>query len=1063
MALFQKSVQNDYLNRVQDSSIKEYWEYYDSYFNNPEKQKLIEQQKERKFYSEFIDELFVNCLGYTKKIGESQNYFIEEKNETDSGKADGAVKVNGEVVAVMEFKDTTTKNLKDVESQAFGYKNTHPKCNYIVTCNFKELWFYIGDTTSKEPFDLFNLSYDSFKLLWLCLSYESISTNLPEQIKNESVTKEEKISKELYIDYSLFRNEIFNDLVNKNPQFDKLLLFKKTQKLLDRFLFIFFAEDRLLLPTNSIAKIIKKWEDDIAFGEEKSLYTTFVFYFNLLNKGRPASKEREEIFAYNGGLFAPDEMLDTIVIDDELLSKHTKKLSSYDFISDVSVNILGHIFEHSLSQIEEIQNEIAGIETDKSKSKRKKDGVFYTPAYITKYIVENTVGKLCKEKREELEFNEAEFVKDRKGRQKNTLKKLSNQLDNYREWLLGITICDPACGSGAFLVEALNFLIDEHNYIDELRASVFGESIQFSDITASILENNLYGVDINEESVEIAKLSLWLRTAQKGRKLTSLSDNLKCGNSLIDDPEVAGDKAFNWENEFPEVFGNGGFDVIIGNPPYVRVQSLKENYFSQTEFLEKTYVSATGKYDLYAIFMESSYNLINQFGLVSFILPHKFLVADFGNGIRKFLSKNKAVESIVHFGSDIVFNDASTYTCIVNLQKKADELKFVKIKPLKITNSFKFNSIDYSCLSNEAWLLKDKTEISLFDKVTKGKSLENMCEGIYQGLITTGDDIFMVEGEIEDKIFKGYSKALASNIELEAGLLKEVLKGQDIKRYLPLRSNRYVIYPHKLNSSNKTVAIEEDNFENLYPKTFNYLLNFKEHLVEKKIRYKTNPKYWYSLHRPREISLFEQDYLITPQLQNYPSFTVKETNVYADAGGYLLLPNKIYNSLELLPILNSKLLWYFIKNTSSEYGGGYFYFKTKYLEPFCIPTQRLDEFDFKDVVSSQLNKTQALFSQVHKFQRTLQRKFEGLDKLPKKLENWYQLTFTDFVKELKKKKIKLSLTKEAEWEDYFLVEQQKAIEIKTKIDQIDKEIDQMVYELYGLTQEEIEIVENATK
>ena len=130
---------------------------------------------------------------------------------------------------------------------------------------------------------------------------------------------------------------------------------------------------------------------------------------------------------------------------------------------------------------------------------------------------------------------------------------------------LGITICDPACGSGA-LVEALNFLIDEHKYIDELRASLFGESIQFSDITAIILENNLYGVDINEESVEIAKLSLWLRTAQKGRKLTSLSDNLKCGNSLIDDPEVAGDKAFNWENEFPEVFAKGGFDVVIGNP-----------------------------------------------------------------------------------------------------------------------------------------------------------------------------------------------------------------------------------------------------------------------------------------------------------------------------------------------------------------------------------------------------------------------------------------------------------------------------------------------------------------
>ena len=192
--------------------------------------------------------------------------------------------------------------------------------------------------------------------------------------------------------------------------------------------------------------------------------------------------------------------------------------------------------------------------------------------------------------------------------------------------------------------------------------------------------------------------------------------------------------AVEWRFEFPNLLDDSGefvgFDVVIGNPPYVRVQSLKENYFLQTEFLEKTYLSASGKYDLYAIFMEISYNLINEQGLISFILPHKFLVADFGNGIRKFLSENKAVESIVHFGSEIVFNDASTYTCIINLQKKTNEVKFVKIKPSNITNAFKFNSIDYSHLSNEAWLLKDKREISLFDKITKGESLKKMCEGI---------------------------------------------------------------------------------------------------------------------------------------------------------------------------------------------------------------------------------------------------------------------------------------------------------------------------------------------
>src|SRR5690606_1758290 len=125
-------------------------------------------------------------------------------------------------------------------------------------------------------------------------------------------------------------------------------------------------------------------------------------------------------------------------------------------------------------------------------------------------------------------------------------------------------------------------LIAEHRYIDELQAKLFGDSFVLTDIENSILENNLFGVDLNEESVEIAKLSLWLRTAQPNRKLNNLNNNIKCGNSLIDDPAVAGDKAFNWAQEFPTVFAKGGFDVIIGNPPYVRVQGLKENYYSHT-------------------------------------------------------------------------------------------------------------------------------------------------------------------------------------------------------------------------------------------------------------------------------------------------------------------------------------------------------------------------------------------------------------------------------------------------------------------------------------------------
>ncbi len=175
-------------------------------------------------------------------------------------------------------------------------------------------------------------------------------------------------------------------------------------------------------------------------------------------------------------------------------------------------------------------------------------------------------------KKEVLQITESDYTIDKK-RQKKTTQALTDKLNDYRNWLLQLTICDPACGSGAFLNQALDFLITEHRYIDELQAKLFGDALVLSDVEGSILENNLFGVDINEESVEIAKLSLWLRTAQPNRKLNDLNSNIKCGNSLIDDVAVSGDKAFNWKNEV--IFAKGGFDVIIGNPPYVRVQEFE--------------------------------------------------------------------------------------------------------------------------------------------------------------------------------------------------------------------------------------------------------------------------------------------------------------------------------------------------------------------------------------------------------------------------------------------------------------------------------------------------------
>jgi type I restriction-modification system DNA methylase subunit len=387
-----------------------------------------------------------------------------------------------------------------------------------------------------------------------------------------ALDEETEITESLYKDYSHFKQELYENLLQLNAIGPELLL-RKTQKLLDRFLFLCFAEDKLLLPSNSVRMILEKWRKPHLMDDRVPLYHIFKKFFGYINTG--FKQNGDEIFNYNGGLFKPDEILDNLLIDNDLLYQNMAKLADYNFASEVDVNILGRIFENSLNN-----------------TSRKKDGVFYTPRYITKYIVENTVGKLCQEQKEKLEIREEEFAisppPTKKKKEKEIFEKeksrLNAQIEAYREWLLQLTILDPACGSGAFLNEALQFLIEEHKYIDKLQAKLFRDGFYLGNIANEILENNIFGVDLNEESVEIAKLSLWLRTAQRGRQLSSLTDNIKCGNSLIDDAQIAGNKAFNWQENFPKVFEKGGFDVVIGNPPYGAYLSEKEKIFLERNY-----------------------------------------------------------------------------------------------------------------------------------------------------------------------------------------------------------------------------------------------------------------------------------------------------------------------------------------------------------------------------------------------------------------------------------------------------------------------------------------------
>ncbi|WP_147676722.1 Eco57I restriction-modification methylase domain-containing protein [Algibacter pacificus] len=1306
MALYQTSVLKQHISLQDKDLVNKAYKKYTKYFLNPTIQDNIRSSKEEEYQGIFLTELFANILGYTLKPNADFNLVAEYKNQNNARKADGAILNNDVAIGVIELKGTNTKDLESIRKQAFDYKANQKGCIYVITSNFEKLRFYINDATEFEEFNLFELSLERFELLYLCLQKDNILNNVPLNIKEASVVIEEQITKQFYKDYSVFKRELYRDLVKRNAkplkakasnvtssaversqeeQLElqrleknvKLTLFKKSQKLIDRYLFIFFAEDRGLLPANSTQQILDKWKDDVDFGDDRPLYTLFKQYFNFLDQGRAGTAKRAEIYAYNGGLFKEDKTLDSLEIDSELLFKHTSKLAAYDFESQVDVNILGHIFENSLNEIESVNAEIEGGDFDKQKSKRKKDGVFYTPKYITKYIVENTIGKLCNEKKTELGFKEEEYFKGRKNRQKATITKLVNILDTYRDWLLQLTICDPACGSGAFLNQALDFLIKEHTYIDELKTKVLGGGLQFPDIENTILENNIYGVDLNEESVEIAKLSLWLRTAQPRRKLNDLSSNIKCGNSLIDSKAVAGDKAFNWQEQFPKVFEeknkkayhittaihdsrtsdrmvkykvrerrdmgtnpypnviyftpeddliitntianivkedqlnllaynicadhihlllvchiddipaimqkikgrtsfvkgskaqnktfnkrlskglnkglnkglkplaeaekekpnkplwqqkysapkeittteqlyntikyiqnnrakhelpehnkdtqqlidamcctqdkafntefSGGFDVVIGNPPYVRKQGLMEHYPEMCDYYEKKFQSATANYDIYALFMEKCYYLINNLGMVSFILPHKFLVADFGEGIRKFFKENTAVSNLVHFGSEIVFEEASTYTCIVDLTKTVKQkVNFKKLLPSEVFEPFIWDTMSYSNLSEKNWDLQSEQVFDVIDKLKEQPYIVgDIFNTIFQGLATSLDSVYVFEGVDKGSYVKGYNSKFDYHFEIEKSIVKPFIKGNEISKNKNLKNIHYVLFPYE-----NGTAVSEEYIQRELPKTYSYLKHFEKEIRGRERGRMDIDEGWYLYIYPKSLTKFGKPKIMTQEIS-------LGCNMTYDENGEFYHPTTIYSFVKnekfkvddkyYLGILNSKVMWFFLKNTGTELRGGYFRFKTNYLKPFPLPEISENNQELIDKVNFQLDNNKIFQAQNNKFIKYLDSQF-SLQKLSKKLQNWHELEFGDFIKELNKaikanNKLRVkedlaeipTLTKkdEFEWLDLFEENKQKAQALQTQINQTDKEIDQMVYELYGLTEEEIKIVENS--
>ena len=1011
--LFQKNILKKYNATLAPENVERSWVQYKSYFLNPEIQQNIRQSNEEQFQEGFLRELFVKVLGYTLNPSPDYNLITEQKNETDSKKADGAILQDGKVIGVIELKDHKTTDLSKVEAQAFNYKSQHPDARLVVISNFEKLRLYIDNAVEYREWNLFHISEQEFQELYLVLAWPQVQRGVACTMKQESVSNEDQITKALYKDYSQFKRVLFADIIARNPYQEgnawatdekawQLLLFKKTQKLLDRLLFIFFAEDGGLLPPNSMIQIIDQWEKLRDLDAYVPLYDRIKKYFGYMNTGFQGKKY--DIFAYNGGLFKPDEVLDNIVIGDEPLVEHTRRLSTYDFESEVDVNILGHIFENSLSEIEEVVQQISSGEAPKT-SKRKQDGVFYTPQYITKYIVENTVGRLCNEKKSELGIVEEEYFAD-KNRQKQTKLKLLEKLNQYREWLLQLTILDPACGSGAFLNAALQFLMAEHSLIDEMQAKVTGDAIVFQGIENSILENNLYGVDINEESVEIAQLALWLRTAKPRRKLNTLNKNIKCGNSLISDPAVAGDKAFDWQKEFPQVFEKGGFDVVIGNPPYGAS-------FNQTEkkYITNTYKSYRYKFESYIYFIEKALALVKENGIIEFITPQLWLSLDEACNIRDIVLQNN-LQTIRFYGED-AFPDAVVNTCSFKIKKgiPQDDLVVCDIDD-KIQTLSKKDIVEEQSLKINYRLDNDRSKI--LKKIRSNNDKLSDFGTVIQG-ITPYDK---ARGQSQE-IIKNRAYHHTDKVDDTCG---KWLDGQDISRYSVGWGGTWLSYGEWL-------AAPREKFYFEGPRIL-----FREIPGQgKRLQAVFYDNVAYYGHSISPFKMKENDDILLKAL--LVCINSKLLSWY----GALVLPNL---AKDVFPKVNPKDIAQLPISS-------------------VLSNNREVVIELAALADKMLSLNSQLQEKRSRFLRRLTENIEGV-KITTALQTFDQMDFAGFMAELKKQKIKLTLTQQDEWEDYFRQYADACRQLTDQIAATDREIDLRVYHLYGLTYDEVLTVDPNT-
>jgi type I restriction-modification system DNA methylase subunit len=707
------------------------------------------------------------------------------------------------------------------------------------------------------------------------------------------------------------REELARTFAKENPQLDSYELTEVTQRTLDRLVFMRFLEDKLIEPEPIVENL----------GIRGSSWQGFVTISQRLDK------------VYNGIIFKKHPILDaqTFKVDeaafDNVRASLAHTVSPYDF-NAIPIHILGSIYERFLGKIITVTDQ--GAHVEEKPEVRKAGGVYYTPEYVVNYIVENTVGKLIKGKSPE-EIRQMRFA-------------------------------DIACGSGSFLLGIYDVLLRYYTkYYNAKKNKAKGKRagcIEREDGTLrlsllqrrDILLNNIYGVDVDPQAVEVAQLSLYLKLLEdetvissrlyqmefREALLPSLNKNIICGNSLIgrdildgylfETDEERKLNPMNFENEFPQIMKSGGFDAILGNPPYIRMESFK----NQKGYLRSNYTSHDERSDLYIYFIEQAHKLLNKRGRFGMIVSNKFLRANYGKPLRDFLRRNERIERIVDLAGLPVFAGATVRTIILLTSRGEDEkYEFLYSPPisvkgfralagglLSVEEAIKdvTYTISPSALSQPVWAFAKPEEEALLQKLQSGsEQLKDYCSGkICMGIKSGLTEAFTIDEQTREDILLRSPKANE--------IIKPFLNGRDVRRYQIESKNKYLIYTfHGVNIKD-------------YPAVEEHLKPFKERLEKR-----ATQQNWYELQQPqlRFAQYMDGPKIIFPDIATAPRFAFDAKGFYGANTTYFIPLEDLY----LLGLLNSRLGYFYFSQTCAGLEGKeetYLRFFGQYLEGFPV-------------------------------------------------------------------------------------------------------------------------------